>query len=173
MSQKIEEIDVKDLVLWTENPRDPVDATATDQDIADKAWEDRKGKWSLNKLAKEMKTHYDFSELPTVVYHNKKPVVYDGNRRMILAKLQHGHVALKGFDLTKLPAIPTSIPCNVCTKSMALDNVFRKHGDSGSWGPLERDIFLHYHRGQPKSTFLKLEESTGIISSNPLMNQGL
>ena len=113
MSQKIEEIKIDDLVLWTENPRDPpIDPKSSDQDVANKAWKDQHDKWNLLKLAKEMQEVYDFSELPTVVYHGKKPVVYDGNRRMILAKLKHDLVILSDFDKTKLPHIPKFIPCN-------------------------------------------------------------
>lgn len=171
MSQKIEEIKIEDLVLWTENPRDPIDPNSDDQDIADKAWKDEQGKWNLLKLAKDMQEFYDFSELPTVVYHDKKPVVYDGNRRMILAKLKHDLVKISDFDKTKLPHIPKIIPCNVCDKEIAIKNVFRKHGNSGTWSPLDRDIFLYKHMGEQKSTFLKIDEATGIISKNPHLNQ--
>jgi hypothetical protein len=160
------------LALWTENPRDPIDVNATDQDIADKAWKDEHEKWNLLKLAKDMLSHYDLSELPTVVYHGDKPVIYDGNRRMILAKLKHDCVKLDGFDKSKLPSIPRKIPCNVCSKDIAVQNVFRKHGDSGSWSPLDRDLFIHKFMGEAKSVFLKLDEATGLISSNPHLNQG-
>jgi hypothetical protein len=172
MSQQIQEIDINDLVLWTENPRDPIEPDASDQDIAEKAWADEEEKWNLMKLSKEMLSHYDLSELPTVVYHGNKPVIYDGNRRMILAKLKHDCVELTGFDKSKLPSIPKKIPCNVCSKEIAILNVFRKHGDSGSWTPLDRDIFMHKFLLKPKSTFLKLEEATGLISSNPHLNKG-
>jgi len=37
MDQEVKELNIKDLVLWTENPRDPIDEFATDQDIVDKA----------------------------------------------------------------------------------------------------------------------------------------
>jgi hypothetical protein len=171
MSQKIEDIKIEKLVLWTENPRDPIDPNSSDQDIADKAWTDEHEKWNLVKLAKEMRTHYDLSELPTVVYHGKIPIVYDGNRRMILAKLKHDLVTLNGFDKNKLPSIPKIIPCNVCSKDIAIQNVFRKHGDSGSWSPLDRDLFIHKFLKEPKSTFLKIDEATGIISTNPHLNQ--
>lgn len=171
MSQQIEEIGIDKLVLWTENPRDPIDPNSSDQDIADKAWKDEHSKWNLMKLAKEMQDLYDFSELPTVVYHGNKPVVYDGNRRMILAKLKHELVELPDFDKTKLPHIPKIIPCNVCDKDIAIKNVFRKHGDSGSWSPLDRDIFINKYMDGPKSTFLKIDEATGIISNNPHLNQ--
>jgi len=171
MSQQIKEIDINDLVLWTENPRDPIDSGASDQEIADRAWKDIDEKWNLLKLAKDMLTHYDLSELPTVVYHGDKPIVWDGNRRMILAKLKHDCVKLDGFDKSKLPSIPRKIPCNVCSKQIAIQNVFRKHGDSGSWTPLDRDLFIHKFMGEPKSTFLKLDEETGIISSNPHLNK--
>ncbi|RPG36603.1 MAG: hypothetical protein CBB72_003960 [Muricauda sp. TMED12] len=171
MSQKIEEIKIDDLVLWTENPRDPIDPESSDQDVADKAWRDQHDKWNLLKLAKEMQEFYDFSELPTVVYHGNKPIVYDGNRRMILAKLKHDLVKLSDFDKTKLPHIPKIIPCNVCDKDIAIKNVFRKHADSGSWSPLDRDIFVNKFMNGPKSTFLKIDEATGIISNNPHLNQ--
>lgn len=172
MSQKIEEIEIKKLALWTENPRDPFDSNSNNQEIADKAWEDKNEKWELTKLAKEMQTHYDFSELPTVVYHGTKPIVYDGNRRIILAKLYHNQVTLKGFDKSKLPNIPKIVPCNVCSENIAIQNVFRKHGNSGSWSPLERDIFIHRHMGGAKSNFLKMDEATNVISSNPHLNKG-
>lgn len=171
MSQKVEYIKVKDLVLWTENPRDPIDATATDQDVVDRALDDTLSKWTLPKLAKEMGDYYDFSELPTIVYHGKRPVVYDGNRRMILAKIKHGFVTIPEGTKIDIPDIPDEIPCNVCSKKVALNNVLRKHSDSGSWQPLERDIFLHKFMGSEKSSFLILEEDTGIISANPHLNK--
>lgn len=171
MEQKVEYINIGDLVLWTENPRDPIDARASDQNIVDRAIEDKSLKWSLPKLAKEMGDYYDFSELPTVVYHGKKPVVYDGNRRIILGKVKHGIVTIpKGINI-QIPDFPVNIPCNVCTKKIALTNVYRKHSDTGSWQPLERDIFLHKFMGEEKSPFLILEEDTGIISANPHLNQ--
>src|SRR5690606_6144183 len=70
-----------------------------------------------------------------------------------------------------IPSFPEKIPCNVCTKKIALKNVYRKHSDSGSWQPLERDVFVHKFMGQEKSAFLILEEDTGIISNNPHLNQ--
>jgi len=170
MSQDIIDIPISDLVLWTENPRDPIDPKAIDQDIVDRAFEDRSLKWHLRNLASKMGPLYDFSELPIVVYRGRKPIVYDGNRRMILGKIKHGLVTFRGahFDI---PEIPSNIPCNVCSEDVALNHILRKHSDSGSWDPLERDIFLHKFMKRPKSTFLILEENTGIISSNPLLNQ--
>lgn len=171
MEQEIRDINIKDLVLWTENPRDPIDENAKDQDIVDRAISDKFSKWTLSKLAKEMGSYYDFSELPTVVYHNKRPVVYDGNRRMILGKIKHNLVNVTGSSNIKIPDIPEVIPCNVCEKQIALQNVYRKHSDSGSWQPLERDVFLHKFMGEEKSSFLVLEAETGLISANPHLNQ--
>lgn len=171
MGQEVITLKLKDLVLWTENPRDPVDATASDQDIVDRALSDKLSKWNLSRLAKEMGPHYDFSELPTVVFHGKKPVVYDGNRRMVLGKIKHGLVSVDGFNAGILPAFPDEIPCNVCSKSIALDNVWRKHAETGSWLPLDRDIFLHKYMKDKKSVFLLMEENTGIITANPHLNQ--
>jgi len=171
MSQKIEYVDIKNLVLWTENPRDPIDSTASDQDIISKAISDMSSKWELAKLAKNMGKRYDFSEIPTVVLHNKKPVVYDGNRRVALGKIKHGMVHFHDFDKNIIPDFPEIIPCNVCSKEIALDNVWRKHADTGSWGVLERDIFAHKHREEEKSKFLLLDEATGIVSNNPHLNK--
>lgn len=171
MSQSVITLNLKDLVLWTENPRDAIDDTATDQDIVDRAILDKRSKWSLPKLAKDMGNHYDFSELPTVVFHEDKPVVYDGNRRVILGKIKHKLVFVDGFDINSIPEIPIEIPCNVCSKDIALQNVYRKHSDTGSWLPLERDIFLNKFMNKPKSTFLIMEENTGIISANSYLNQ--
>lgn len=172
MEQEVKNLKVGDLVLWTENPRDPIDQTASNQDITARAFEDRSSKWKLNNLADKMGEIYDFSELPTVVFHGKTPVVYDGNRRMILAMLKLELVTAEGFDISKIPIVPETIPCNVCKKDIALKNILRKHSDSGSWLPLDRDIFLHKHLGQKKSPFLILEEQTQIISKNPHMNKG-
>lgn len=171
MEQSVEYINIGDLVLWTENPRDPIDARASDQDIVNRAIEDKSLKWNLSKLAKEMGDYFDFSELPTVVYHGKKPVVYDGNRRIILGKIKHGIVTIPKWIHIQIPDFPEKIPCNVCTKKIALINVYRKHSDTGSWQPLERDTFLHKFMGEEKSPFLILEEDTGIISNNPHLNQ--
>jgi hypothetical protein len=172
MDQEVKYIKIEELVLWSENPRDAIRVDAVDQEIVDQALNDKSGKWTLTKLAKEMGEYYDFSDLPTVVYHKDKPVVYDGNRRMILAKIKHGLVSIKEWSTIKIPEIPGVIPCNVCTEPIALKNIFRKHSDSGSWAPLERDIFLHKFMGEKKSAFLLLEENTGLISQNPHLNVG-
>lgn len=171
MGQEVRSLKLEDLVLWTENPRDPIDETAKDQDVVDRALEDARSKWNLPKLAKEMGSHYDYSELPTVVLHGKKPVVYDGNRRIILGKIKHKLVSVDGFDTASIPRFPSEIPCNVCSKDIALQNVYRKHADTGSWLPLERDIFLHKHMKKEKTPFLIMEDNTGIISANPHLNQ--
>jgi hypothetical protein len=172
MDQKVEYLKIEDLVLWTENPRDPIDENAKDQDIVDKALEDKHSKWSLSKLANEMGDYYDFSEIPTVVYKNGIPVVYDGNRRIILGKIKYGLVEAEGSEKINIPNFPREIPCNVCIEEIALKNVYRKHADSGSWDPLERDIFIDKFLNEGKSLFLALDEETGIISSNKHLNKG-
>lgn len=171
MDQQVKNIAISDLVLWTENPRDPIDKNSTDQDIVNRALDGAQSIWKLSELAAQMGERYDLSELPTVVYHDDKPVVYDGNRRMILGKIKHGLVSVPAAVNLSLPNFPTDIPCNVCTREVALDNVLRKHADSGSWRPLERDIFLHKFMKESKTTFLILEDETGIISTNPFLNQ--
>ncbi len=172
MSQNIRDIEVKKLVLWTENPRDPVDPNATDQEMADRAINnDRRHKWSLEKLFKSMGPRYDNSEIPTVVYVDRKPIVYDGNKRVLIGKIINGYVQVQNSpDFSKL-TFPKVLPCNVCDLKMALEHVDRKHADSGSWGSLERDIFKHKHMKETPSAFLVIENETGLISSNPKLNQ--
>lgn len=170
MSQEIKSIPLVKLVLWTENPRDPIDPCAADQDVVNRAVSDTGARWNLAKLAKEMGNYYDFSELPTVVYHGEKPVVYDGNRRIVLGKIKHRLVSVYDFEID-IPDFPALIPCNVCSKDIALQNVFRKHAETGSWLPLERDIFLDKHMKKGKTHYLLMEESTGLISANSHLNQ--
>lgn len=171
MSQEIKYLKVADLVLWTENPRDPISSDAKDQDIVDRALSNSDGTWDINKLAKSMGKFYDFSELPTVVYEDEKPIVYDGNRRVIIGKIYHKCVN-SPVAIDEMPEFPEEIPCNVCDKDTALDSIFRKHGESGSWKPLERDIFVERYNLGDKSDFLIIEENTGIITENPILNQG-
>ena len=170
--QEIKNINIKDLVLWTENPRDPFDKNATDQEIADRALSARgHSKWKLKKLFESMGKWYDTSELPTVVYVNGKPVVYEGQRRILIGKIIHKCVKVKtNIDFSNFD-FPKKIPCNVCDKKTALQNIDRKHGDNGTWGELERDDFKHKHMGEDKSFFLAIDEKTRIISDNPFMNQ--
>lgn len=173
MRQQIENIKVKDLVLWTENPRDPISENSTDSDVIKRAVEDPKSKWDLQKLARSMGNYYDFSELPIVVYKGGKPVVYDGNRRVVLAKIKLGFVSVPGFTM-QLPDVPSELPCNVCSEDIALQSVYRKHVLlANSWGALERDMFAHKYLHEDKSTFLMFDEATGgFITKNPEMNQG-
>ncbi|HEX9722200.1 MAG TPA: hypothetical protein VGA53_02955 [Candidatus Paceibacterota bacterium] len=178
--QEIQIVKVKDLHLWSENPRDHLDVESTDYDIIKRAIDESPTKWNLGKMVKEMGKHYDFSEIPTVVFINDKPVVFDGNRRIAVLKyLQNRELysSLTGKlfleDGPKELRELSKIPCNICDKDTALTNIERKHVNSGSWGPLERDYFLYKHRGQKPSIFVRFEEqSGGMISQNKKMNQG-
>ena len=179
LKQEIRQIKVKDLHLWSENPRDPVDIKSTYVDIIRRAIDENSDEWNLDKIIKEMGTHYDFSEIPTVVFIEEKPIVFDGNRRIAVLKyLQNRELysSLTGKlflgDGPKELRELLDIPCNVCDKNTALTNIERKHVNNGSWGTLQREYFLHQHRGRPKSFFLILEEQTGLISNNPSLNQG-
>jgi hypothetical protein len=171
-SQQIQKIELKQLKLWTENPRDPFDVNASDEEIISLAFTRHNKKWNLKKLAREMGHYFDFSELPTVVFKRGKPIVYDGNRRVILAKIKHRLVGSYDIDINSLPEFPLQMPCNVCEESIALNNVYRKHRDSGSWDPLERDIFAHKFMGELKSDFVLFDENTGnMVTNNVHLNQ--
>ena len=174
MSQEITNIRLSELVLWTENPRDPISPGASNQDVAEKALQDKENKWNLSKLVSEMGDYYDYSEIPTVVMEQGKPVVYDGNRRVLLGKIKSGEIIVPedyNIDLSAIPTFPEDLPCNVCDRETALKSVFRKHSTTGTWDVLGRDIFMSKYMNQPKSIFLTVEEYTGIISNNPSMNQ--
>lgn len=179
MTQKIVNIEIEKLHLWSENPRDPVDTGADDEAIISRALSNDAKKWNLAKLLQEMGSHYDFSELPTVVKIDGQYVVYDGNRRIAVLKYVQNrdlYAALGGgmFPETEPEALRnlTTIPCNVCDSDTALTNVERKHTNSGSWGQLERDYFAYKHRGKDKSLFVRLDEQTGgYIGRHKSMNQ--
>lgn len=172
MSQRNELVKVKDMVLWSENPRDRIGKNISDQEFANRAINsDQRTKWSLGKLHKAMGNRLDQSEIPTVVYENNKPVVYDGNRRVLIGKIVNDFVTVNTtLDFSSFE-FPDTIPCNVCDKQTALENVYRKHADSGSWDPLERDIFRHEQMQKEASPFLILDNETNIISSNPELNK--
>ena len=102
--QKIEEIELKELKLWTENPRDPVNSNSSNQEIINKALFENDIDWELKKLSKSMGPYFDYSELPTVVYNKNVPIVFDGNRRIALGILKHGLIELSqdiDFDIPK------------------------------------------------------------------------
>ena len=84
--QEIQTIKVKDLHLWSENPRDPVDPTSSDFDIIKRAVDENPKEWNIDRIVKEMGNHYDFSEIPTVVFIDEKPIIFDGNRRIAVLK---------------------------------------------------------------------------------------
>lgn len=172
--QHIADIKLEDLALWSENPRDPLDEEADNEDIIQKALNEKAGssRWQLSKLAKEMGDEYDFSELPTVVpiESSNKYRVYDGNRRVILAILK-SRGETPGNPQRRLPIFPEAIPCNVCTKEIALKHVFRKHNDSGSWMAYERDLFSYKYMQGKKSVLIKIEEFVEGITRFPVLNQ--
>lgn len=174
MSQEIQNIRIEDLVLWTENPRDPISADSSNQDVADKAFADIDGRWNLKKLISDMGEYYDYSELPIVVYEKGKPVVYDGNRRVLLGKIKKGLITLPSdleLDVTIIPDFPDELPCNICSKEIALKSVCRKHSDIGSWDVLGRDVFMNKYMHEPKSIFMIFDEYTGLISGNNGLNK--
>lgn len=172
--QRIKDIPLDSLVLWTENPRDPMPgASGNDEIIRHALAKENEQHWQLKKFAKEMGDYFDQSELPTVTPCGQgRYIVYDGNRRVILALLRR-----KGFptdgDQFELPLFPRdTIPCNVCSKKIALQHVLRKHGDSGSWDTYERDLFMCRYMNAEKSVLVRLEKLTGgMITRFPELNQ--
>ncbi len=180
IKQEIKEIKVSDLYLWSENPRDPIDLEISDFEIIKRGIKDDNKKWNLPRLIKEMGMHYDFSELPTVVLKNNKYFVYDGNRRIAILKYLQNPDWSYSIEGKLFPSSEPEnlknlleIPCNVCNEKTALDNIERKHITNGSWDQLERDYFKHNFRNEEKSLFLKFEESTGLISKNPELNENI
>lgn len=173
--QRVKKIAISKLILWSENPRDPFPegkkTRRMNEEIIKRALVDRKQKWELQKLAKQMGETYDYSELPIVVYHGNHPVVYDGNRRVILAKLRKCYASSIPVSFP-LPEVESQMYCCVCPQKMALDSVWRKHSSNGSWGQIERDVFEHKFMGKKASLFLQINEATGgLIETTPTLNQ--
>lgn len=171
--QQIVDIPIDSLVLWSENPRDPISGEVDNFAIIENALHGAKSStdWKLGDLAANMGNTYDCSELPTVVYNEKldKYIVFDGNRRIALALIER--YGLPGLEV-QLPLFPREkIPCNVCDRRTAIEHVFRKHGESGSWGVYERDVFASRYMDEPKSVLVRLEELIGAISKYPQLNQ--
>ncbi len=171
-------IELDDLILWAENPREPVEENTVEEIIIGMALNDKRKKWNLEKLLAEMGTHYDESDLPTVVERDGKYIVYDGNRRIALIKFLTNPAAFPDvnfpFEQSKVPENiknTSELRCNVCDEKTALYNVRRKNIRTGSWDALERDIFSHKHMRGEKSNFLIFEEMTGLIDENEKLNQ--
>jgi hypothetical protein len=177
-NQEIVYLPIEELKLWTENPRDPLENNPNDFEIISLALENKNDKWKLHTLAMQMGSYYDFSELPIVVNVNGHHVVYDGNRRIAILKYLKNEYAFEGYPKLKFTGSSEEmrslkkIPCNICDQETALNSVERKHTQNGTWKPLERDWFRHLHRKEEKSSFIKFDEATGLISVNPKMNQG-
>lgn len=178
MKQEILHISIKNLRLWTENPRDPIDAKKTDEEIIDRIIQDSDNKWNIQKLVKKMGEYYDYSELPIVVKKDDKYVVYDGNRRVALLKILQDDKKYSKYvgqlfrELEpELLRKQITLPCNVCDENIAITSIERKHVDNGSWGELERDYFLLNFKKEQKSIFVSINDQTGVIMGNKILNK--
>jgi len=178
MKQEILNISIKNLHLWTENPRDPIDAKKTDEEIIDRIIQDSDNKWNIQKLVKKMGEYYDYSELPIVVKKDGKYVVYDGNRRVALLKIlqddkkysKYVGQLFREFE-SELLRKQITLPCNICDENTAVTSIERKHIDNGSWGELERDYFLLNFKKEPKSIFIAINDQTGFVKGNKTLNK--
>lgn len=172
--QQVSEIPIDSLVLWSENPRDPISADADNREIIENALHGPKSStaWRLEDLAVGMGATYDCSELPTVVYDDarEKYIVFDGNRRIALAMIQRYEIPGLNVQFPLFP--PEKMPCNVCDRETAIRNVYNKHVGSGSWQVYDRDVFANKYMNKPKSVLVRLEELIGAISRYPQLNQG-
>ena len=176
-TQEIQKFRVEDLVLWTENPRDPISTEASDIEILKRAISDPNCKWNLQSFIDKMGDFYDLSEIPIVVNIDSKFIVYDGNKRIAIIKILNNILLLDelGIELKFTEEQSEAfklevIDCNLCDLSTALKSVERKHVGNGSWGQLERDYFEYKHLGKGKSNFIIIEEQTGAISQTPNMS---
>lgn len=178
-NQSIQNIPIADLHLWTENPRDPIDVNASDADIIRRAIENDSGNWNLDSLLNEMGERYLYNELPTVVLEGGSYVVYDGNRRVALLKcIQNQNLYQEACGKIFFSEVPgelvqqTTLPCNVCSRELALDIVERVHSSSKKWGKLQYELFLNKFRKHPKGRLMLLDEATnGLVSKTPKLNE--
>ena len=178
--QVIITIPLSKLRLWTENPRDPVDNSLSDSEIIQRAIANDSNNWNLDSLIYQMGKRYHFNEIPVVVENDDGTfTVYDGNRRVALLKcIQDPYLCQEAFhrlgvfevepELQKL----TAMPCNVCTREIALEIVERIHRSSSKWGKLQYEQFLHNFRGQPKGPLMLLDEASGgLVTNNRKLNE--
>ncbi|MEG0477698.1 MAG: hypothetical protein RR572_08555, partial [Raoultibacter sp.] len=87
MGQTVKEIQLSNLKLWTENPRDPIEANVSDAGIIRRAIENDSSNWNLDKMLSDLGNQYFYNDLPTVVEEASGAyIVYDGNRRVALLK---------------------------------------------------------------------------------------
>ncbi len=178
--QKVKELSISRLVLWSENPRDPLPDRKIGREndrIIRRAIKDVDKSWKLLSLLKTMGEMYDSSDLPIVVMKDGHPIVYDGNRRVILAMIKHNEKYLKllsnserrkleGFDVDK------KLYCDVCTEATALKLIIRKHADSGSWKPIQQGLFRMKYMEESPSILLLINSLTdGAIESSQMLNQ--
>ena len=178
--QKVKELSISRLILWSENPRDPLPdhkSVKENDRIIRRAIEDADKSWKLLSLLKSMGEMYDSSDLPIVVMKDGHPIVYDGNRRVILAMIKHNEKYLKllpssarrkleGFDVDK------KLYCDVCTEATALKLIMRKHADSGSWKPIQQGLFRMKYMEESPSILLLINSLTdGAIESSQMLNQ--
>ena len=178
--QKVKELSISRLVLWSENPRDPLPDRKIGREndkIIRRAIADEDESWKLSSLLNQMGDAYDFSEIPTVVVKDGCPVVYDGNRRVILAIIRHTPKYLKLLPnsmrkkLEKFD-VPKELYCNVCPEAQALKFIFRKHAESGNWKPIQQDLFRMNFLGESPSIRLLFNSLTnGDIEKSKLLNQ--
>lgn len=179
--QEIREFSLDELVLWSENPRDPLperkDSDENDK-IIRRAIEDKDKSWKLLSLLRTMGDTYDFSEIPTVVVKDGHPIVYDGNRRVVLAIIKHHEEYLKLIpkEATKSKFrnfdVPKRIYCNVCSEAQALKFIIRKHAKSGSWKPIQQGRFrMKYLKEDPSILLLINSLTKGAIEKSQILNQ--
>lgn len=178
MSQEIRNIPIESLVLWTENPRDPVDASLTDREVILRAISNESGNWNLDRLIQEMGGEYHYNEIPVVVMIQGSPIVFDGNRRVAAMKCMKDpdlyQVAIQKLPLFKEGEfnVPDELPCDVCDRETALNIVERLHSGSKRWGSLQYEQFKHIHRGAPKGRLMILDEASGgIVSRTKELNE--
>lgn len=172
LKQEIVHIPVAELILWSENPRDAISVHTSNDEIISRALRDKDNKWNLRKLAREMGDYYDYSELPIVVKHGEKYVVYDGNRRVALAKMALGCYLGTEPHSFKTPKVDPEMPCCLADKETAIKSVFRKHADSGSWDYLSREVFLSKYMKKEKSVILHIDDLLrGRISGSKNLNR--
>lgn len=179
MGQKIENFNINDLSLWTENPRDPIWEDISDLEVIKRAIDTNPSKWHLDKLLEKMGNFYHYNKLPIVVKKNGKNIVYDGNRRVALLKYVKNpdRSLLIEWRLFPSQEIMSSfedivaLPCAVCDEDTALQIIYLDNTSNNTWDPLAQSYFEHYHLKKEKDLFLQFDEITHLISSHDELNQ--
>ena len=158
----IKKIKLKELVIWSDNPRYDVSndeelTGLSEQELIDMLWE-QIGAKEMKLLCKSLNDNsFRESRLPIVVHEDNQYKVYDGNRRIACAKLiaiNDERTGLSEFRITT----ETKLSVVISSKENALIEMDEIHSGTNAgriipWESYQRDKSLVMRNQEPKYTY--------------------